>query len=299
MIQNKNNLRISDFFINSLSYAFINKNKNIPISTSIKKNKYILNETKDWLKNIIRRKHFSSDIKLPKLIYYIFPDREVVKNLESVFENVDFEDYLKYYKFCYKHIFECYNAEKFEFFSYINFFHLIGSFRFFSTEIENKQRIEDKLYEILNEDKFHPLIKYSALQLSTSNTLEKDWKSNDYANYTLFKKEYLRTIHSIEKGGTLTKYISFYAIFYYGKDYNFKTIVNKHLENIVQGNEVNKEKLHTYLPQLTALLIRLNKDLYFKTKTNQKFIDLFESSSLSLNSFIELKKKIITDYKIT
>lgn len=294
----KNNLKIEDFFINSLSYCIINKNKNIPISSSIGKNKFLLDESRDWLRNIILRKHFASDSQLPKLIYYIFPDIEVVKELKPVFSNIKFKDFIEYFRFCNNNLLECYCANEIEFFSYINFFHLIGSFRFFSKEMSNKRIIEDELYKILNEENFHPLIKYSALQITSLNTFEYSGKLNNYSNYNLFQKEYSKIIESIEKGSSLTKYISFYAIYYYESGYNFKKIVNNHLKKIIVNDLLDKEKLHTYLPQLTALLIRLNKDLFFSSKTNNKLVDLFESNSISKDGFNEVKERIVIDFKI-
>jgi hypothetical protein len=281
-----------------LSYAIINKNKNIPLTSNTDEYPSLIKETEDWLRNIVLRKHFAVDNQLPKMIYYVFPDREVVKKLKDIFIDVSFDNFIEYYRFCSFNLLECYSANEVELFSYINFFHLIGSFRFFTKEAGNKPIIETELYNILNEEKFHPLIKYSALQITSLNTFEDSQEKGQYSNDKLFNTEYFKIIDSIEKEKTLTNYISFYSIYYYENGYNFKKIVEDHLNKIFINDILDKEKLHTYLPQLTALLIRLNENKFNETKTNNILIDLFESSSIKQEQFNEIKNRIIYDFNI-
>lgn len=288
--------KVFSFFIENLSYCALNRRKGITLYKDLS-DVNLLKEVKDWIENIFERKYFWNNVELPKPIYFFFPDRETVGFLNRIFEEFTYDEYKGYFEFCCEKISDQYNNDNLELFSQINFFHLIGSFRFFN-QSNNRTDIYEKLAFILQNSNFHPLIKYSALQLMTIIEIEPSNDISNYRNPQLFREEYLGQLNSLEKNEFFRKYISFYSMYYYNNQYSPMQLINeKYIEKIISAGQINYGYLHTYLPQIAAHLIRIDPRRYKKEKIKNNIISIFDIYDPGdIDKILEFKEKVKVVY---
>lgn len=250
----------------------------------------LLPEIKDWIKNVFARLHFYDRPEQPKLVYFYFPDRDTVSNLNKLFEDYELSEFLEYFQFCFNKIEESYNTQSFEFFSFINFFHLIGSFRFFSSDDDSQKLISAQLKKILLNEHIHPLVKYSALQITTIIEIE---PTNDpvlYTDLVLFKKEYHKQIELLDKNELFSKYISFYSMYYYNNEFSPKELIIKFLRKIIIDDSISFSHLHNFIPQILSQMNRLGIEKHNGKCLKNSLISLFEITG-------EKDTKKIIDFK--
>ena len=291
--------RIFGFFIEILSYCALNKQQGYALFANLDELN-LLNEVKDWFEIVLRRKFFSQNINQPKLIYFYFLDQNIVKHLDKVFEDLSYSDFEDYFDFCYKRILDTYNENNLELFSYINFFHLIGSLRYFKDDEQNMQKIVTVLYTIINCKKLHPLIKYSALQITIIINFKEANNSNIYRSFDYFEEEYLKQLSLLRDEPNFARYISFYSMYYYDNKFNSMQLINqKYFDRILLGDNIDFRYLHTFIPQIASHLIRLDVDKYENEEFHADFEEIFNisnSNQKNIHMIQNFREKITNIY---
>ena len=185
-----------------------------------------------------------------------------------------------------------------ELFAHINLFHLIGSFRYYYLlNTENYSEILRRLNDILSVTTCHPLIKYSALQISILVSIKSDEIEikEAYKHIPSFRDEYLKQLEYMENTETslLVKYVSFYSMYYYENKYQSKALINeKYLDRMInkETNSIDFKYLHTLIPQLASQLIRLDVEIYNKNEIGERLRLLFDFEKTNRDNIKEIKK---------
>ena len=285
--------KIFNFFIEILSYCALNKQKGINIYADLR-NKDLLPEIKDWIGNIFYRLHFYDNHEQPKLIYFYFPDRKTVSNLDKLFNDYTLPVFSKYFEACSNKIEQSYKNNNFEFFSFINFFHLIGSFRYFSSDDDkNQKKISEQLQKVLKNKKMHPLIKYSTLQITTIIEIEPDNNPNNYYNKQLVEKEFNKQLKLLDENALFSKYISFYSMYYYNNEFSPKELIVNSLNKIIKDDSISFSHLYNFIPQILSQMNRLKIDKYREKSLKKNLIALLKiTESSNIDKIIEFKNDI-------
>lgn len=290
--------RVFTFFIENLSYCALNKQKGISLYSNLEETNLLL-EIKDWFEIIFRRKYFHKNPDQPKLIYFFIPDKATVKRLNKIFRDFKYEDFAPYFDFCYNRIIETYDENKLELFSCINFFHLIGSLRYFKSKTQSISKLISTLYNIIDCEKLHPLIKYSALQITTLFDVRPENDPNAYRHRVSFENEYFKQLELLKQESNFAKYISFYSMYYHNNEFNPNQLVKeKYLTKIISNGKIDFHYLHTLIPQIASLLIRLDTKKYEKENFHSEFEKMFQIREESeIDKIQHLQEKIKDVYK--
>lgn len=284
---------IYTFFIENLSYCALNKQNSKSMYIDLAKENSF-KEVKRWFEAVFEDKNYENNPKQAKLIYFYFPDKATVENLDKIFDCFKFKDFQPYFDFCLSRILDTYNENDLELFSCINFFHLIGSLRFFKSETVNFVKIQSVLNDIIESKKLHPLIKYSATQITTLLEVEPKNDPRAYKNLENFKQHYFYQLDSLETSNEFAKYISFYSMYYYSNKYNPDELVKEeYFKKIINDGKIDFNSLHILIPQIASLLIRIDQEKYQNEKFSRDFKELFQVKDENrIDKIHEFQRKI-------
>ena len=252
---------LEDLFLKNLSYCAVVKHRNPSESIFCDISATNLGLIQEEIGSILK----SNDGK--RLIYFFFVDKQTKENLKKVFDNFTFIDFIGYFDSCQKCVLED-NLSLSHILQFINFFHLIGSLRIIKGIDTKQSQINNILIEIIKSHEFPFLIKYSASQIYVCRDLGNSelYYNDDLQN---FYKELLK---SINEDGAFTKFIALYSMYY--NSFDVKASVVKELKDqIVKGSNIDFNALHTYLPQIHAILLRSDKNKFRRDINKNRILE--------------------------